>query len=380
MRQAFFAGTAISAIIMSTASVSAAQFNMGGGMRMGSMPMARMAPAFRPAPMMQVTAPMARVQTQIIPRTGGSRIVTPKIAGKQTGVADAARRANEVRRIGSISVAKPDVQAGLDNDPLKRNGRAKGTRDASRDIGMLRQRFGLGGPDGLGNDPAGRLGNTNRNPWGVPGLVPGLNSVPGVSASQGGTLPGDTPNPVAHKEVVSNPDGDSGVALVYTDGTVVTTTRWKDDAGRHTATTVIAPGEGLDTVETIVRPDGSSEVVWDSPGRIDFFRSGRPVNPTRSLTGEETAGNPWWCPPSGWGCKGPLTAADVTSGGRRERPSPDGESSTAHGPSIAGDPQGLAINPNPDVYAAGAAPVSSARSFDGGKLVNPGPCAVPGGC
>jgi hypothetical protein len=33
----------------------------------------------------------------------------------------------------------------------------------------------------------------------------------------------------------------------------------------------------------------------------------------------------------------------------------------------------MAVNPNPDVYAGGDGGAASDRSYDGGRIVNPGP-------
>jgi hypothetical protein len=305
----------------------------------------------------------------------------------KTGDATKIARANAARgaaqALGAANL-KPAVETALP-DPLNRSGNGAADANAARHVDGLNQRFGRlgGGQDeaSLIDGPVNRIGR-NRDPLGVPGLRPDIASVPGVSASQGGTQPGDTPDPVIDKQIVRNSDGSNMVIRVYDDGSTSTVTRWKDGEGRHTGSTTVDPDGRYDHVDSVQRRDGSSETVWTSPHRTDVFwrtADGRHLHMAlprgglaRTLTGEEAAGGGWWCPPSGWGCGAPKVATAV-DGGRRERPSSEGPSTPASGPTI--DLGDLAGNPNPDVYARGGGAGPSARSFDGGKLVNPVGCA-----
>jgi hypothetical protein len=130
---------------------------------------------------------------------------------------------------------------------------------------------------------------------------------------------------------------------------------------------IIGRNGDVTTVTTVRRSDGT----WETRSGGIPGRSGRQYDPDNGPpTHEGKAIAAWFCATNGFGCKGLLNAADLKDAGRRERPAEDQTSSNA-GPQIRTTPLGIAGNPN--IYSDPADPHVGARTFDQGKLVNPGP-------
>lgn len=251
------------------------------------------------------------------------------------------------------------------------------------------QRFGRAGtePDWLGI--AGRgLPSHNHHASTFPGLSMDLTRLPGVTATQGGTEPGNSESFTTQETDQHN--GAIYTKTTYADGSVITSTDRSTESSRTSETIiydngqVIARSYGADktTADGDHSEFSSQETTYGGQQwRSNRDTGGHPVHSAtrgfspRTVTGEEGGGElANWVPPSGWGAKGPRDNLDIGPGGR-----PTEEGTTVPGPQINMS-RNLAVNPNPDVYAGSADSERSARSFDGGALVQPGNCQGTGTC
>lgn len=288
-----------------------------------------------------------------------------------------ARAAAEAALLAAVSVEAADL--GRFADPLARDagpaGPSAAEREAARRWDAMRGRDG--GVDALGLIADLGLPSNRRAGAEPPGLRPDPTRLPtGGLAAQDGDIASRTQETTGNTVVTKT---------VYATGAVDVTKATVDGDGAY-AHTVRSDAEGnvvLEAIDIQARSGARREITRFPDGsrmERDIGSNGAvirdedipaPRDIDRLLTGEEQGGG--WCPPSGWGCSGPVAAPDaLAGGGTRVLPPGPGEEAVVGAPRLALDPHALVVNPHPDAHAAGGGGGPSARAFDGGRLVNPG--------
>jgi hypothetical protein len=269
--------------------------------------------------------------------------------------------------VDAARIAVEPAQSGRFSDPLGKRDRTSPAARKRPDSGLIRGRR-TAAPDAA-SDPG-----LPRNDPGAsvhPGTRPGTSSIPR------GNMAGNDDGEAAR---TTHREGDTETTkTVHDDGRVAITSETLDETGYFRETTTYGEDGQADwrfqTIETSggARREIATDMRYGWRSVTDYGRDGDRIGERRSggldrtQTGEE-GGASGWCPPSGWGCKA-SPVAGARAGGRRERPDPEGEASTTAGPRLSQDPHGVVVNP--DIYRDEGGQSFSARSFDGGKLVNP---------
>jgi hypothetical protein len=361
MKNALAAATAFSAVLCGLSSASAGP----------NSPNINVAPRIAPTSMQRMEL-SRNLQGRTIDSSKQSALPKKRVAlpkqgrklNKDVAKANQLRDAAQIRDAGNA--LRIPVTGGFGDDrfgdPLNPAGADASATDAAQTAARIRAMFGLGGsgPDWLGllNGPLGGHSNQHHRST-FPGLVPDTSHVPGVSAMGDGEK-GEGP--------ARDPDGNIRTSTTSTDsaGNTVGVLKVEDAAGNVTVTKSVSQADGGYWSQT-ARSDGTTytyietasgarreihtyasgaQFVWgtDRNGREHRYHGdiARTVDPDAATGGS-------YCPPSGWGCSGPINAADIVAGGRRSQPDPEAQPMIA--PSLGMDSFSLVVNPNPDVYA-----------------------------
>ncbi|WP_409795542.1 hypothetical protein [Salinarimonas sp.] len=300
----------------------------------------------------------------------------PRDLGAFAAQIEEAQAARDLREtaaaLGGLSADLARADFGGLGDPLA--GTRTDNRDDARRARVERSADALLGR-GREPDPMGNLGlpQNSRSRAEAPGLRPDPTSV-----SPGNIAGNDFESTTYHYEGTSVTQ-----KTVFANGGVLITHTKSDDHGSHVnEVNYDASGNVVYTYDSIQTPSGLRRDImvfgngegfvqdYDRSGRIVSVRPWQPGDLARLETGDEMRGG-GWCPPSGWGCSAPSANSDaLLAGSRRERPAGDADP-VGPAPSLAVDRGGLVVNPDPERMQGGGGS-RAARSFDGGKLVNPG--------
>lgn len=302
---------------------------------------------------------------------------------------DAARGAAEARDAAEAALAGHAVTpfdfAGL-GDPSRPAGDATGepagaarARDLMGGLGGIYG--GGGGVDALGSItglglPSNREGRSE--PSGLrldPTRLPGAD----LAAQDGDSEPKMT-------FTTFEQDGDTERATTRdpeTGETTVTESTQDESGSYQVVRTYDANGDQVDETYRVSTPSGHVRLGIRTPAGhswSDRYRDGRTSEGSeaepgftrprldRLMTGEETTGG--WCGPSGWGCSLTTVREALAGAGTHVDPG-DGGAPAGEGPRLVLDEETIAGNP--DIHGMGGGGGGrSARSFDGGRLVNPG--------
>jgi hypothetical protein len=302
-----------------------------------------------------------------------------------------------LRNNGIISPGKGVDRGVLGGDPLHNSDADKDTNAALATVNAIRARFGLAplGKDGsrLWGLPGGLGQSTGQRHQTAPGVVPDPNHLPTVSATDkegDGEEHEDADGMIRTSSTRTDGQGNTTTVLKVTDSSNgdVTIVKSTAQAGGVYTYDVLSPNG--DSHTHIELSSGASRDIhtfssgvqyvhgYDRYGRESESRFVYPPNDlTRLTTGDENKGSNGCASPSGWGCAGPLNADQLKGDGSRGRPSDDDNASNSPGTGPTIDARhSIAVNPDTNATGGGGTP-TSARTFDGGKLVNPGPEPSP---